>query len=119
MASTSILNDIKKLLGPAEDYTNFDPDIVLHINSALSILRQLGVGPKDGFEITGAEQTWEDFWQDTQEVPMTKSYIFARVKLAFDPPANSFLVEALKNQIAEFEWRANVDVETPAFKKGE
>lgn len=112
---TSILVDIKKMLGPESDYDHFDQDIIIHINSALNILRQLGVGPSSGFQIITGRETWEDYWQGVQEVPMVKSYIYARVKLIFDPPTSSYITEALKEQIKEFEWRCNVDVETPAL----
>lgn len=112
---TSILHDIKALLGPAEAYDHFDTDILFHINTALARARQLGVGPKDGFYVTGEEETWDDFFGDAQKVPMIKGYVYARVKLAFDPPGNAFLVEALKDQIKEFECCSNYDVETPVF----
>lgn len=112
---TSILHDIKVLLGPDEAYDHFDVDIIFHINLALARARQLGIGPSDGFLVTGEEETWNDFFGDTQKVPMIKGYVYARVKLGFDPPGNSFLVEALKEQIREFECCSNYDVETPVF----
>ena len=40
----SILNTIKKMLGLDANYTTFDTDIIVHINSALMTLTQLGVG---------------------------------------------------------------------------
>ena len=113
--NTSILNDIKKLLGPDEAYDHFDQDIVFQINLALARARQIGVGPKDGFMVTGPADTWDDFFGTGQKIPMIKGYVYARVKLAFDPPANSFLVESLKEQIKEFECCSTYDVETPVF----
>ena len=53
----SILTSIKKLLGIAEEYEHFDPDIVMYINSAFSVLTQLGVGPEEGFRIEDASKT--------------------------------------------------------------
>ena len=47
----SILTSIKKLLGMDADYTAFDTDVIIHINTALAILCQLGVGPDKGFRI--------------------------------------------------------------------
>lgn len=114
----SILNDIKKMLNVSSDDTSFDTDILIHINTALDTLRQLGIGPKNGFEVTGDTETWSDFFSGTQEVPSTKTYIYAKVRIVFDPPSSSFVLEALKALIAEYEWRANVDVETPCLKKG-
>lgn len=113
----SILNDIKKMNNVGKDDHNFDTDIIIHINDALDTCRQLGIGPKSGFEVEDDSQTWEDFFGDTQVVPSIRSYVYARVKILFDPPANSFVMDALKSKIAEFEWRGNVDVETPCLKK--
>ena len=107
----SILTSIKKLLGIAEEYTQFDTDIIIHINSALSILNQLGVGPSEGFMIEDDLATWEDFVSDNKQIEMVKSYIYLKVKLIFDPPLSSSVMEAYNRQISEFEWRLNVAVD--------
>lgn len=83
----SILNTTKKLLGVDPSYDSFDTDITVFINSSLGILNQLGVGPDEGFSITGATETWDDYLPDdpvTQE--MAKTYIYLKTRLAFDPP---------------------------------
>lgn len=105
----SILTSIKKLLGIDESYTVFDQDIIMHINSAFFILFQLGVGkdPSSPFSISDETQEWTDFI-DAGQVDLVKSYIYLKVRLLFDPPQNSALLTAIKEQIAEFEWRANV-----------
>ena len=107
----SILISIKKLLGITEDYEHFDPDIIMHINSVFSILTQLGVGSADGFSITGAGETWSDYIQDEKKLEMVKSYIYQKVRLLFDPPTSSALMEAANNAVAELEWRLNAAVE--------
>lgn len=103
----SILNSVKKLLGIDPSYTQFDTDLIMHINSVFLILNQLGVGPDDPFTITGVNDNWSDFIEDGS-IELVKSYMFLKVKLLFDPPQNGTLVQAMKDQIAEFEWRANV-----------
>ncbi len=108
----SILTSIKKMLGIQEDYDHFDADIIFHINSALMTLNQLGVGPAEGFFITTDEQLWEDYLGESTRFEAVKSYIYLRVKMLFDPPANSTIVEAMKQQIAEFEWRLNTQAES-------
>ena len=114
----SILNEIKKMLGPSETYDHFDTDIIIQINSALNVLKQLGVGPINGFRITSEDETWADFWNGCDhEVPLVKDYIYAKVKLGFDPPSSSFAGQALQEIVKEMEWRANVDVETPCFQQ--
>lgn len=107
----SILTSIKKMLGMTEDYEHFDQDIIIHINSVFMILRQLGVGPENGFSITGKTETWTDFTSDIDQLESIKTYIYMRVKLIFDPPQSSFVIEAMNKQIAEFEWRLNVEVD--------
>ena len=115
----SILNSIKKLLGIAEDYTNFDNDLIMHINSVFMILNQLGVGPKDGFTITNEKDVWNDFIKDTKNIESIKSYIYLKVKLMFDPSASSVVTESINKTISELEWRLNVSVDNPTTDKTE
>lgn len=112
----SILNSVKKALGIAADYEVFDPDVTMHINSAFATLHQLGVGPDTQFVIAGEDETWGDFACPDTILPMVVSYIYLKVRMMFDPPANSFTQNAYKEQIAEYEWRMNVEQETPAVE---
>lgn len=106
----SILLTIKKMLGIAEEYHAFDLDITIHINSTFLTLNQLGVGPERPFQIIGDSEIWSDF-VDTNEIPGVQTYVYLKTRLAFDPPTNSFLVDAIQKQIAELEWRMNVQVD--------
>lgn len=101
----SILICIKRLLGLEADYTQFDPDIIVHINSAFSTLNQLGIGPTEAFSIASDVAVWGDFIEDRKDIELIKTYIYLKVRLAFDPPMTGYLVEALKSQILEYEWR--------------
>lgn len=101
----SILISIKKLLGIEEDYMQFDPDIVIYINNAFVSLKQFGVGPRSGFNITGPDEEWDDFLSTGINVFAVKTFIYMKVRLVFDPPQNSYLVEAINLQIKEAEWR--------------
>ena len=107
----SILNSIKKLLGIDETYEAFDTDIIMHINSVFSVLNQLGVGPEEGFYITGDTQTWTDFLGDRKDIELVKSYVYMKVRLIFDPPQSSAVIESMNRAVSEFEWRANVAVD--------
>lgn len=110
-----ILLTIKRLLGGNIEGDYFDEELVVYINSVLSILTQLGVGPKDGFVIsTDGDETWNDYIADRTDIEMVKTYIYTKVRLMFDPPSNSFLVDSLKKLCDEFEWRLNVAIETPS-----
>lgn len=107
----SILNTIKRMLGLEPDYTPFDTEILIHINSVFMVLQQLGVGPKDGFSITGPDEVWSDYISDTKNLEALKSYIYLRVKTVFDPPQSGTVMEAMKQQIDEYTWRLNVAVD--------
>ena len=108
----SILTSIKKLLGMTEDYVSFDTDIIIHINSVFTTLKQLGVGPAKGFRITGKEETWDKFVSNDEFLDSVKTYIYLKVKLVFDPPLNSKVTESFQQEIKELEWRLNVDGDT-------
>ena len=108
----SILNTIKKMLGLDANYTAFDTDIIVHINSALMTLTQLGVGSPLGFSITSSLATWQDFIGTATDLEAIKSFVYLKTRLAFDPPATSFVLEAIKAMISEYEWRINVQVDT-------
>ena len=114
----SILISIKKLLGVAEEYTQFDLDIIMSINSALMSLNQLGIGPDTGFIITSTAEVWTDFIGDKKDIESVKSYIYLKSRLMFDPPSNSFLVDAIERQIKELEWRINIQAEKTTTLEG-
>lgn len=107
----SILTSIKKLLGIEDEYEAFDSEIIMCINSVLMVLNQLGVGPKEGFLITGKDQTWDQFLTGDTDLEAVKNYIHLKVRLMFDPPSNSFVVESFNNIIKEFEWRLQVQAD--------
>ena len=104
----SILDSIKKILGLGSDYTAFDTDVIIHINTVFSTLSQLGIGPVEGFMIEDKSSTWDEFIVDEDmNLNAIKTYIYLRVRLLFDPPATSFAIAAMENQVRELEWRLN------------
>ena len=115
----SILTSIKKLLGIAEDYEHFDQDLIIHINSVLSVLTQLGVGPSEGFSIKDENATWNDFIPEDKRLSSIRSYVYMKVKLLFDPPLSSSVMESMNRMIREFEWRLNVTAEPTQSNKEE
>lgn len=104
----SILTSIKKFLGITAEYTQFDTDLIIHINSVFSILTQLGVGPSTGFSIHDEYSVWTDFLPEDPRLEMVKTYIYLKVRLMFDPPDRSAVADAMKRQIDELEFRLNV-----------
>lgn len=107
----SILTSVKKTLNLAEDYTNFDQDVILHINSALATLNQLGVGPGVGFMIEDKTKIWSDFLGSDPRWNAVKSYVYLYVRLLFDPPNTGFGTTAIEKQLQELAWRLNVQRE--------
>jgi hypothetical protein len=107
----SILTSIKKLLGIAEEDTNFDQDLIMHINSVFMILTQLGVGPSKGFSIKDENDVWSDFIPEQSSLEAVKSYVYMKVRLMFDPPLSSAVADAINRNISELEWRLNVGAE--------
>ena len=111
----SILTSVKKMLGIAEEYEHFDPDIIMHINSVFMILTQLGVGPPEGFMIEGEDATWSEYisgGKTSESIEAVKTYVFVRVRLMFDPPQSSAVIESMNRIISELEWRLNISAET-------
>lgn len=107
----SILSTIKKLVGIAEDDTSFDTDIIIGINTAFATLTQIGVGPIGGFSIQDASDKWTDFFLSSTNLESVKTFIYLKVKLLFDPPANASLLESTNNMINELTFRLNVEAE--------
>ena len=110
--TTSILNDIKKALNLVEENTDFDIPIIMFINGIFPTLKQLGVGPDEGFAIEDDSATWDDFLGTDPLLNSTKSYVFLKARLIFDPPTTSYQIEAFNKMAQEFEWRLNVERES-------
>lgn len=109
----SILTSIKKMLGITEEYEHFDADIIMHINTVFADLHLLGVGPKNAFFIEDASATWDQFIPDNDpKFNSVKTYIYQRVRLLFDPPASSAVMDSMQRQIDKFEWSLNIIAES-------
>lgn len=108
----SILTSIKKLLGISADCTDFDTDIIIHINTVFMVLNQLGVGPTKIFSIEDTNSLWSDFITENDDLEAIKTYIHLKVRLIFDPPLSTAVLEAMKQHINELEWRLNVQAES-------
>lgn len=109
----SILLSIKTLLGGLDPTyeSSFDTDLIIHINTSLSKLTQVGVGPDEGFDISSDQETWEDFIGNDKRLNMIKTFVYLDVRCIFDPPRMSFVLDSLKNQRDELLWRLNIQVD--------
>lgn len=117
MNNKSILESTKKVLNIHPDDPAFDVDVMMHVNAAFSTLQELGVGPDEGFMIEDKNAEWDDFIPKNLTIlNMVKIYIYLSVRTVFDPPASSFAMEAMKEQLQEKAWRLQVMSED--FKQG-
>jgi hypothetical protein len=112
----SILATIKKMLGITADCTHFDSEIIVHINTVMLTLSQIGVGEDIPTSITGETETWSMVFGDMRNIEAVKTYIYIKVRLLFDPPASSYVLESLNRTASELEWRLNV--QTDCEKEG-
>lgn len=117
MDEESILRTIKRMIGPSILSNEFDTDLVVHINSALFTLYELGVGPEPCFSITGETETWGDYLGDSKNLEAVKTYIFLKVKMLFDPPTIGGVITAYESMIKEYEFRLNVMVDPGINRK--
>lgn len=112
--SENVLSSVKKFIGVGPNDDSFDTDLVILINSEFGTLNQLHVGPTEPFRILTKEETWEEFIEDKKYLEMAKEFVCLNVKMIFDPPQNSFIMDAYKEKTRELEWRLNMfdNVET-------
>jgi hypothetical protein len=106
----SILNSIKKLLGIELDESHFDQELIMHINSALMTLNQIGVG-ENCVSITSEDDLWTSVTETNTNLEAVKLYVYLKVRLVFDPPTSAFVLDSIERQINQLEWRLNVQVE--------
>lgn len=117
--SDSILTSTKKLLGIAEEYEHFDLDIMIHINTFLTRLNQIGVGVSN-FSISDKTATWHDFLGDDEtKFQQARDYVFIRTKLIFDPPQSGAANDAMKETMRELEWLLCVDADPDLEEVGD
>lgn len=109
----SILITIRNCLG-LKNVNVFDEDLILFINSALATMKQIGV-TKSLFRITGEDETWSDFLQEKSLFEMVKEFVFIKVRMMFDPPNSSYVMQSLKEESEELKWRINAEVEEGEF----
>lgn len=117
----SILNAIKKPLLGNDVEKHFDDQIIMEINAVFMVLNQLHVGPATGYFITDENQTWEEFLPDEEvrkELGALPTYMYQKVRLIFDPPTSSFVIDSISRQIAEFEWRLKTEAEGDKYVNG-
>ena len=115
---TSILTDIKKLIGLDSEDTSFDTDLIININSAIDVLRQIGVKMDSDFCVEDNTATWGDLIPEGYTLNQIKTYLWMKVRKWFDPPQNGTAMDALNTSIADLEWRISVAVDPDSEADG-
>lgn len=108
---TGILETVRKLVGAGDSESPYDQDLLIHINSTLSTLNQIGAGPTEGFIADSTSQWTEFIPADSKKLEMIKSYVCLKVRLVFDPPASSSAQEAMNRTVDQYEWRIQLEVD--------
>ena len=106
----SIIDDTKEFLGIPKAVKDFDPALILHCNTVIAALTQLGVGPEEGFQVIDDTDIWEELIQE-RNLHNIKSYVYLKINLKFNPPANATLVNSMESQLREIEWRISIEVD--------
>lgn len=101
----SVLLSVKKMIGLTSDYTAFDTDIIIHINTVFEELNQMGVGPEEGFSISDSSTEWSEYFTYGKTSEMVKSYMYLKVRMLFDPPSSGTLAQAYNANLDEYRWR--------------
>lgn len=109
--TNSILNTVKKTCGIDSEYDVFDQDILVFLNAAILDLTQNGIGPSEGFVVSDASQTFEDFIGEFKNVGAVATYLSQKTRIAFDPPTSSYVLDAINKNLSELIWRLNLESE--------
>lgn len=107
----SILDETKKVLGLEADYTAFDLDITMLINTAFFTLNQLGVGPETTYSIEDKDNLWSEFIGDRVDINAVKTYVAMKTRLVFDPPQLSSVQTSYEKIVEELGHRLMYAVE--------
>jgi hypothetical protein len=111
----SILQTIRSAVGLSSDTTDFDTELLMHINGAIGKLNQNGVG--NFLVVDNEDQKWIDL-QDTTQVEgnkyfqMIPLFISMSTKLLFDPPPPSS-VQYHEEHANQLLWRLKIAYEEP------
>lgn len=105
VSTDNILVSIKKLLGIDASYEPFNTDVIIHINTYLGVLNELGIGV-EGYKVVDGSETWSAFLEGSNvSMEEAKTYVYLRIRMVFDPPTSGIHTNAFEKQIEELGWR--------------
>ena len=103
--SDSVLSSTKQMLGISPEDTSFDVNVIMSINTALTILMDLGLTEVEDEIVTDDIMTWDDLLGGRTDIEYVKTYVYQKVKMIFDPPTSTAAIDAMQRSISELEWR--------------
>lgn len=109
-----VLETVKSMIGPSALYEGFNTDLIVHINSSLMYLAQMGVVP-DGTKIDEST-TWQELVGNRGDIEGIKSYLYFKARIMFDPPASQTILNAYQAEINQLEWRLMIQCDDDISK---
>ena len=103
--SDSVLSSTKQMLGISPEDTSFDVNVIMSINTALTILMDLGLTEVEDEIVIDDDMTWDDLLGGRTDIEYVKTYVYQKVKMIFDPPTSTAAIDAMQRSISELEWR--------------
>ena len=103
--SDSVLSSTKQMLGISPEDTSFDVNVIMNINTALTILMDLGLTEVEDQIVTSDKMTWDELLGGRTDIEYVKTYVYQKVKMIFDPPTSTAAIDAMQRSISELEWR--------------
>lgn len=103
--SDSVLSSTKQMLGISPEDTSFDVNVIMSINTALTILMDLGLTEVEDQIVTSDKMTWDELLGGRTDIEYVKTYVYQKVKMIFDPPTSTAAIDAMQRSISELEWR--------------
>lgn len=99
----TILEDVRKVIGGGLIDHYFDEQICMHINTEIFTLDQLGV--VINHVVVNDETKWTEVIPDIKEFEAIKTWLGLKVRLIFDPPTSSYVMESITSNLNELEFR--------------
>lgn len=100
---TGVLDTIKTSCGIDSENSDFDQELLIFINSNVSVLCQLGVVSTP--IVVDANTTWTDLIGSYTDIEMIKTEMYLAVVLVFDPPVNASVLASYQKHLEELQFR--------------
>jgi len=113
-ALDNILETVKSGIGIQPSDTTFDGPLTNHINGALQIVNQMGLGDSTVRVSVDGSELWSQFLPDGNDelYALAKSYVILKVQSMFDPPTSGIVTGAMEKLLDEAASRLIYEIES-------